>query len=119
MTSFRPGISGNPSGRPRKAATIEARKTFLDVRAAAREYTQDALRTLAEIMQDPRAPKQARIASAVALLDRGHGRPSPPIDSPSALYDLTRLSDAELEILDRILERAMPPTLILEGLSAD
>ncbi|WP_147262617.1 DUF5681 domain-containing protein [Roseiarcus fermentans] len=118
-TSFKAGTSGNPSGRPRNAATVEARKTFVDVRISAQEHTLNAIHTLATIMNDSNASKQARIAAAQALLDRGHGRPSPPVEGPIALYDLTRLSDAELETLDRILARATPPTLLLEGQTAD
>ena len=118
-TSFRPGTSGNPTGRPKRVATIEARRVLTDVRAAAREYGQDALDVLVEIMKDPKATKQARINAAQVVLDRGFGRPLPPQESPSAAYDLTRLSDTELEILDRILERATPPILVLEGHPAD
>ena len=48
-TSFRPGQSGNPTGRPKRPATIEARRIFCDVADAARELTVDAINTLAEL----------------------------------------------------------------------
>jgi hypothetical protein len=38
-TSFRPGISGNPGGRPKKAETIEMRKIIADAKELAKEMT--------------------------------------------------------------------------------
>src|SRR5262249_12321043 len=57
-----PGRSGNPGGRPRAA---------LDVQALAREHTPDAIRALVAALDSPKE----RVAAAVALLDRGWGRP--------------------------------------------
>jgi hypothetical protein len=61
---WRKGQSGNPGGRPRIAA---------DVKAEARKHTQEALDRLVYWMrsQDP----QASIRAAMALLDRGCGKP--------------------------------------------
>ena len=42
----------------------------------AREKTETAIRTLVEVMEDPKAPKSARIQAAIALLDRGWGKPT-------------------------------------------
>jgi hypothetical protein len=93
-TSFRPGQSGNPSGRPKRPATIEARKTFRDVADAARECTQDAIDTLFAIMKDPKAPAPARISAAQALLDRGYGKPAQAI-AISEQADLSHISDED------------------------
>jgi hypothetical protein len=71
-TSFRPGQSGNPNGRPRVLA---------DVQNAAREHSAEALETLAQIMRNPKAPATARIAAASALLDRGYGKPLQTVDA--------------------------------------
>ena len=65
-TSFRPGQSGNPNGRPRVLA---------DVQNAARDHSSEAIETLARIMRDPKAPAAARTSAACALLDRGYGKP--------------------------------------------
>jgi Family of unknown function (DUF5681) len=118
-TSFRPGQSGNPTGRPKRSATIEARRIFRDVMTAARERTQDALDTLASVMRDPKAPAAARVSAAQALLDRGYGKPAQAI-GVSAEPDLTHLSDEDLEILERILRPPgfpRPPLLVERGVS--
>jgi hypothetical protein len=107
-TSFRPGVSGNPGGRPRRPDAIAARQIFVTVRAAARALTQEAIDTLAAVMRDGRAPPTARISAAVAILDRGHGRPSQAVDI-SVGWDLDRLTEDELEALERILGRATLP----------
>jgi hypothetical protein len=71
-TSFRPGQSGNPNGRPRVLA---------DVQNVARDYSTEAIETLAGIMRNPKAPAAARISAACALLDRGYGKPSQSIEA--------------------------------------
>src|SRR5580704_1498357 len=107
-TSFKPGVSGNPGGRPKTPQTIEVRRIILGAREAARELTLDAIDTLAAIMKDPKAPAAARISAAVALLDRGHGRPNQAVDVNVGV-DLGLLSDEELYTLDAILSRASVP----------
>jgi nuclear transport factor 2 (NTF2) superfamily protein len=58
---------GRPRGAPNKATR--------ELRALAREYTEQALLVLAEMMGDRAAPHAARVHAATALLDRGHGKP--------------------------------------------
>jgi hypothetical protein len=45
-TSFKPGQSGNPGGRPKLAATVVE---------LARKHTSDAINTLATVCNDPEA----------------------------------------------------------------
>jgi hypothetical protein len=66
LRPFKKGQSGNPGGRP---------KVIAHIRDKAREYTVEALETLAAVMRDKRAPAAARVSAANALLDRGYGKP--------------------------------------------
>ena len=50
-------------------------KTPLEIASLARAHTRKAVRVLASIMNMPKAPHHARVAAAVALLDRGWGKP--------------------------------------------
>lgn len=54
-------------------------KTPEDVRALARTYTTCAIRTLGGICSNPDSPAPARVAAAIALLDRGWGKPNQPL----------------------------------------
>ena len=65
-TSWVPGQSGNPGGRPR---IVEA------VRDIARESTMLAIETLRQIAADTDAASAARVSAATALLDRAWGKP--------------------------------------------
>jgi len=60
---FKPGVSGNPGGRPRGKG----------IAAKAREHTDRAMEVLVEGMQDD-DPK-VRISAAREVLDRGWGKP--------------------------------------------
>ena len=63
---------GRKKGTPNKATA--------DVRELAGEYTEDALKTLVQIMNDNKAAAAARIAAAKAVLDRGHGKPAQAVE---------------------------------------
>jgi hypothetical protein len=67
---FKAGASGNPGGRPKAASVIaiEARKHGLAM-----------VGVLNTIARKGRS-EQARISAAVALLDRGYGRPSQSVE---------------------------------------
>ena len=82
---FAPGKSGNPGGRPRVVAEIQL---------LARNHTADALKTLAEIMKNPKVSPAARVSAACALLDRGYGKPAQEstvtIDDKRSAADWTR-----------------------------
>lgn len=50
-------------------------KASADIRSLARSHTDGAIKTLAGIMNEPKAPHAARVSAAQALLDRGWGKP--------------------------------------------
>jgi len=50
-------------------------KTIVDVASLARNHTELALNTLSGLARSPKCPPAARVAAAVALLDRAWGRP--------------------------------------------
>lgn len=62
---FQPGQSGNPGGRPKGAG---------EVKATAREYTQESIERLVHWMRSEDA--RASVPAANALLDRGWGKPA-------------------------------------------
>jgi hypothetical protein len=62
--AFKPGQSGNPSGRP---------KVDFEVRQLAREYGREAIEKLVAIMRGDNAALAK--AASEALLDRGYGKP--------------------------------------------
>ncbi len=70
-TTWQKGQSGNPSGR---------RKEVGPVRELAKAYTEAAIQTLAEVMEDNKAPHSARVAAAEALLARAWGKPQQSLD---------------------------------------
>jgi Family of unknown function (DUF5681) len=103
-TSFKPGVSGNPGGRPRRPTTVEARRIEADVKALARECAPEAVSTLKAIMVSERAPPAARIAAANSLLDRAHGKVKQELEVFAP--DFSRLSDDELNALENLFEKA-------------
>ena len=63
------------SGRPAGAVNKATSELKLNLSELAREYTNDALHTLVDVMQSSQSDS-ARIAAANAILDWGHGRPT-------------------------------------------
>ena len=63
------------SGRPAGASNKATSELKLNLSELAREYTNDALDTLVDVMQSSQSDS-ARIAAANAILDRGYGRPT-------------------------------------------
>jgi Family of unknown function (DUF5681) len=96
-TSFKPGQSGNPHGRPKRPETIEARRVVADVKAAARELTPVAMDTLEKAMRDQKAPWAAKIAAAIAVLDRGWGKPQQTVSANVSILD--QMTDDEQKAL--------------------
>src|SRR5262249_46038587 len=97
--TFKPGHSGNPGGRPKIAA---------DVKALAMTFTEEAVKTLAAIMRNEKAPLMARAAAANSILDRAIGRPESALSAkiettqPTEEFDASQLTDAEFAQLQEL-----------------
>jgi len=64
---FEKGQSGNPGGRPKADARV---------RDLAQAQTENAIAALVRVLEDKKAPAASRVSAAVALLDRGWGKPA-------------------------------------------
>ena len=86
MALFQKGVSGNPGGRP---------KIRVDMRERVRVHAGAAIDTLVTVMHDDKAPSAARVSAAIAILDRGYGRPAQAVHQHVTRH-VDELSDAEL-----------------------
>jgi hypothetical protein len=79
-TTFQKGTAKAGPGRPKKPANETAKailKTAIaDVKVAAKECTEDAIKALKSIVKDNSKPAAARVSAATAILDRGWGKPN-------------------------------------------
>jgi hypothetical protein len=86
----RPG-AGRPKGskdrKPRSSpVVIAAAQEKRELREAAREFTDSALKTLAAICKEGES-ETARVSAASALLDRGYGKPGQQVSLDVTHYD--------------------------------
>ncbi len=103
--TFAPGVSGNPTGRPRIPNKI---------REMAKAYTEQATRVLVDALDATRVvglaaievpDHQVRIMAAQAILDRGWGKPCSVNEMPKDEDEsVSQMSDADL--LREAVERA-------------
>jgi|SRR6516225_2038186 hypothetical protein len=84
---FQPGQSGNSGGKP---------KAIIEVTAAARQRTLEAIETLTTIMRDKKATSSARVSAAIALLERGWGKAPQSISIKRDPSEMGHLTDDEL-----------------------
>ena len=90
--TFRKGVSGNPSGRP---------KDIGEIKELARAKTPEAMAALTEIVGDKKASPAARVAAANTILDRGWGRATQVIEVTRTPFD--EMSPDELRALEAAL----------------
>jgi hypothetical protein len=105
---FRPGVSGNPTGRKRGDLPP------IDIKRLARAHTREAVAALVEITNDRKAKNSDRIVAANSLLDRGFGRPHTSIDVEMTLQKrINEMSLDELAAVEQLMTAA--PPMLLEG----
>lgn len=97
--AFKKGESGNPGGRAK--VKLPDGRTLTDL---AREHTEDAVKTLVEIMRDVQAPAAARVAAADKILNRGWGQAPQTIALTDGREprDLSGMTDEQLEALEAL-----------------
>jgi hypothetical protein len=93
--------AGRPSGRA-NTLTRKQKRTLTDI---ARTHTEEAVKTLVSVMKDKSAPPAAKVSASNSLLDRAWGKPSQAVHHSGSVgtYDLSKLSDDELDRLETIL----------------
>lgn len=82
-----PGTVANPRGRPKGRSVVQE---------LCRNWTEEAVQALADIMRDTGEKGPARVAAAIALLDRGYGKPAQPVDWGKELDGLSNQDLADL-----------------------
>jgi len=90
---FQKGQSGNPGGRP---------KIIREVQEHAREYSEESVETLVELMRDKGGEGRSmnptsRMGAAKELLDRAWGKPAQTQNVNVTKRDVRELSPAELD----------------------
>ena len=85
-------IEHPPERVPTRGKTPRAR-TLTEIRSLARSHTRTAIRVLAGIMRSEDATPAARVSAANAILDRGWGKATQPVENSD---------DGVLELIHRI-----------------
>ena len=88
--------------RPPARKKTSGARTLTEIRSVARSHTRAAIRILAGIMRSDDATPAARLAAANAILDRGWGKATPPVEtSEDGVLDL-------IHRIERIIVRPEP-----------
>jgi len=87
---------GSKDRKPRSSPIIIApAQEKRELREAARQFTNDALKTLAAICNEGES-EAARVSAACALPDRGYGKPTQQVETGSP-REFSRMTDEELD----------------------
>jgi hypothetical protein len=121
LQPWKPGQSGNPAGKPRSTTEMKQKAATytdlaLEVKAMTLQLAKLKLQRALEILTDPnnvpsahdieiatQAIDTAALGAAVAMLDRGHGKPQQKVEHDlSSVFD--QMTDAEVE--QYVIEKA-------------
>ena len=104
----RPGAGAKKGAPRRKPISGALARDFRPLALRARDHTGKALETLVDTMDDPMATAAAKVSAAVALLDRGWGKPTERHEVLS-LSAVVELSDDELRNAIALLRATASP----------
>ena len=100
------GQKGAPRRKPISGALA---RDFRPLALRARDHTGKALQTLVNTLDDPMATAAAKVSAAIAVLDRGWGKPTERHEHVS-LNAVAELSDDELRNAIALLRTTAAPT---------
>lgn len=66
-------------------------RTMTELRSLARSFTKGAIDVLVHLMSSNEVNPAARVAAAIAILDRGWGKPVQPVDSEGSIELIHRI----------------------------
>ena len=104
----RPGAGAKKGAPRRKPISGALARDFRPLALRARDHTGKALQTLVNTMDDPMATAAAKVSAAIALLDRGWGKPTERHELVS-LSAIAELSDEDLRNAIDLLRAASTP----------
>ena len=104
----RPGAGAKKGAPRRKPISGAIARDFRPLSLRARDHTGKALQTLVNTLDDPTATAAAKVSAAIAVLDRGWGRPTERHEHVS-LSAVAELSDDELRNAIALLRAAPGP----------
>ena len=105
----RPGAGAKKGAPRRKPISGALARDFRPLALRARDHTGKALETLVDTMDDPMATAAAKVSAAIALLDRGWGKPTERHELVS-LNAVAELSDDELRNAIALLRATPSPS---------
>src|SRR5262249_47077034 len=104
----RPGAGAKKGAPRRKPISGALARDFRPLGLRARDYTGKALQTLVNTLDDTTATAAAKVSAAIAVLDRGWGKPTERHEHVS-LNAVAELSDDELRNAIALLRAAPSP----------
>jgi len=104
MTAAKRGGKRAGAGRPQGRQNKATREQKASLQELARNHTSVALAALVHVATKGES-ESARVAASNALLDRAYGKPSQSVQHSGAIgsYDLTKVTDDDLDRLEAIL----------------